>query len=112
METFEGSRSLLYWGRKTDGLPRYFQELPLLPAYFDHNAPVTTPQAWLEHARGLEIHKMGNYGLSATDGRDIVIVMVVLGFLAILSTILRVVSRRMRGIKLGWDDNLMIIATV
>lgn len=55
---------------------------------------------------------MGNYGLSATDGRDIVIVMVVLGFLAILSTILRVISRRMRGIKLGWDDNLMMIATV
>ncbi|KAJ5898350.1 hypothetical protein N7504_008638 [Penicillium tannophilum] len=54
---------------------------------------------------------MGNYGLSATDGRDIVIVMVVLGFLAILSTILRVISRRMRGIKLGWDDNLMMIAT-
>jgi len=55
---------------------------------------------------------MGNYGLRAQDGRDIVIVMVVLGLLAILSTILRVVSRKMRGINLGWDDNLMIIATV
>lgn len=55
---------------------------------------------------------MGNYGLSAEDGRAIVIVMVVLGFLAILSTILRLVSRRMRGVNLGWDDILMILATV
>lgn len=55
---------------------------------------------------------MGNYGLKAKDGRDIVIPMLVFGVLALISMVLRIVGRRMRNISLGIDDYCMIFATV
>ncbi|KAL4919246.1 hypothetical protein BDW62DRAFT_47106 [Aspergillus aurantiobrunneus] len=51
-----------------------------------------------------------NYGLRARDGRDIVIVIIVLGLLAVTAVILRVVSRRIRKVSLGLDDYLMLTA--
>ncbi|KAJ5171475.1 uncharacterized protein N7500_004258 [Penicillium coprophilum] len=55
---------------------------------------------------------MGNYGLKAKAGREIVVVMLVLGAISLSSTILRIVSRRMRSIRLGLDDYCMMGATV
>ena len=55
---------------------------------------------------------MGNYGLKAKDGREVVVVMLVFGAISLSSTILRIVSRRMRSISLGLDDYFMISATV
>lgn len=55
---------------------------------------------------------MGNYGLKAKDGRDVVIPMFVFGALALVSTILRTVARRMRKVGLGIDDYCMMVATV
>ena len=55
---------------------------------------------------------MGNYGLKSEDGREVVIVMLVFGVISLSSTILRIVSRRMRSISLGLDDYSMISATV
>ncbi|KAL4888788.1 hypothetical protein BDV59DRAFT_210917 [Aspergillus ambiguus] len=52
----------------------------------------------------------GKYGLRARNGRDIVIVIIVLGVLAITSVALRVVSRRIRNVSLGLDDYLMLTA--
>lgn len=54
----------------------------------------------------------GKYGLRARDGRNIVIVIIVLGVLAIAAVILRVVSRRIRKVSLGLDDYLMLTAIV
>lgn len=54
----------------------------------------------------------GKYGLRARDGRNIVIVIIVLGILAIAAVILRVVSRRIRKVSLGLDDYLMLTAIV
>lgn len=55
---------------------------------------------------------MGEYGLRAKDGRDIVIVMIVLGVVSITSVVLRVISRRMRDLRLGLEDYMMIVAMV
>lgn len=52
------------------------------------------------------------YGLRARDGRNVVIVIMVLGLLAISAVILRVVSRRIRKVSLGLDDYLMLTAIV
>ncbi|KAJ5711332.1 hypothetical protein N7488_005488 [Penicillium malachiteum] len=54
---------------------------------------------------------MGSYGLKSKEGRDIVIVILVFGWVAILSTVLRVISRKMRKVGLGLDDYLMVLAT-
>jgi hypothetical protein len=54
---------------------------------------------------------IGSYGLRAKDGRDIVIVMmVVFGAIAMMSTGLRIVSRKMRKVSFGLDDYFMVIA--
>jgi hypothetical protein len=53
---------------------------------------------------------MGSYGLRAKDGRDIVIVMVDFGAIAMMSTGLRIVSRKMRNVSLGLDDYFTVIA--
>ncbi|KAJ5291235.1 hypothetical protein N7478_000486 [Penicillium angulare] len=54
---------------------------------------------------------MGSYGLESKDGRDIVIVMLVFGWISIASTVLRVISRRMRDVSLAAEDYMMMIAT-
>ncbi|KAJ5502343.1 hypothetical protein N7463_005217 [Penicillium fimorum] len=55
---------------------------------------------------------MGDYGLKAKEGREIVIVMLIFGAISLSSTILRILSRRMRDIRLGLDDYCMISATL
>lgn len=55
---------------------------------------------------------MGNYGLESKDGRDIVIAIIVLGWISIFTTILRVAARKMRNISLGLDDYCMLVALV
>lgn len=55
---------------------------------------------------------VGKYGLRARDGRNVVIVIIVLGVLAIAAVILRVFSRRIRKVSLGLDDYLMLTAIV
>ncbi|KAL4937822.1 hypothetical protein BDV06DRAFT_202191 [Aspergillus oleicola] len=52
----------------------------------------------------------GKYGLRAKDGRDLVIVTIALGVVAIATVVLRVVSRRIRQVSLGLDDYLMLVA--
>lgn len=53
---------------------------------------------------------IGSYGLRAKDGRDIVVVMVGFGAIAMMSTVLRILSWKMRNGSLGLDDHFMVIA--
>ncbi|KAL4793036.1 hypothetical protein BDV19DRAFT_367248 [Aspergillus venezuelensis] len=52
----------------------------------------------------------GKYGLKAKDGRELVVVIIALGVVAIAAVVLRVVSRRIRKVSLGLDDYLMLVA--
>jgi hypothetical protein len=55
---------------------------------------------------------MGDYGLKAKPGRDIVIVIIVFAILSVLSVILRIQSRRMLDLNLAFDDYLIMVAMV
>lgn len=55
---------------------------------------------------------MGDYGLQARHGRDIVIIIIAFAIIATSSVVLRVQSRRMLDIKLALDDYLIVVALV
>lgn len=55
---------------------------------------------------------MGDYGLKAKPGRDIVIVIIVFAIVSVLSVILRIQSRRMLNLSLAFDDYLIMVAMV
>lgn len=55
---------------------------------------------------------MGNYGFSNPNGGRFAIVTLVFMVLSTLTTILRIVSRRMRNLSLGLDDAFVILGTV
>ncbi|PYH91302.1 hypothetical protein BO71DRAFT_401471 [Aspergillus ellipticus CBS 707.79] len=53
---------------------------------------------------------MTNYGLNAKEGRDTVIVTIVVGAVAVLSVVLRVMSRKMRHLDLALEDYVIMLA--
>ncbi|PWY89217.1 hypothetical protein BO70DRAFT_163137 [Aspergillus heteromorphus CBS 117.55] len=53
---------------------------------------------------------MANYELNAKEGRNVVIVVSVLGAVAVLSVVLRIVSRKKKHLRLALDDYLMVLA--
>lgn len=55
---------------------------------------------------------MGDYGLKAKPGRDIVIVIIVFAIISVLSVVLRIQSRRMPNLSLAFDDYIIIVAMV
>lgn len=55
---------------------------------------------------------MGDYGLKAKPGRDIVIVIIVFAIISVISVILRIYSRRILNISLAFDDYLIVVAMV
>lgn len=55
---------------------------------------------------------MGNYGFSSPQGTTFGVIALVFVAVAVITSILRVISRRMRHLNLAWDDACAVAATV